>query len=137
MKLVHEIIQTAVAAKTKAQKIKILQANETWALKDILRGTYDDAVKWNIPPGTPPYTPNTIGSIPSSFNKKNSQLKYFVQGGPGDKLMKAKREKLFIQLLESIHPLDAELVIQMISKNKITGLTINTVKEAFPDLITS
>ena len=41
---------------------------------------------------------------------------------------------MFISLLEGIHPEDAKLVVQMINKEKIDGLTKNIVKEAFPGL---
>ena len=54
-KYVYEVLEEARKAKTKEQKIKILKDNETFALKDILKGSYDDKVKFNLPEGTPPY----------------------------------------------------------------------------------
>ena len=53
-KYVYEVLEEARKAKTKEQKIKILKDNETFALKDILKGSYDDKVKFNLPEGTPP-----------------------------------------------------------------------------------
>ena len=50
-------------------------------------------------------------------------------------MTKSKKETLFIGLLEGIHPKDAELVVNMINKEKIEGLTKNVIKEAFPNLI--
>ena len=41
---------------------------------------------------------------------------------------------MFIGLLEAIHPKDAELVVQMINKQKVDGITKNVVMEAFPTL---
>ena len=46
-----------------------------------------------------------------------------------------KREKLFLALLEGIHPDDAEIVIDMVSKKPIKGVTRNVVEEAFPGLL--
>ena len=135
MLLVHEIIHAAAREKKKADTIQILQNHESWALKDILRGSYDTNIVWNIPSGIPPYEANKIDSIPSSLSRQNSKFRYFVKGGPGDSMLKAKREKLYVQLLESIHPADAEIVLNMIQKKAIKGITRNTVMEAFPGLL--
>jgi len=42
---------------------------------------------------------------------------------------------MFIAMLEAIHPKDAELVLNMINKKKIAGITKATISEAFPNLI--
>ena len=59
----------------------------------------------------------------------------FVKGGPGDSMQKVKRERAFIILLESVEPPEAELIINMINKKPIKGVTKAVVKEAFPNLI--
>lgn len=135
VKLVYEVIDETRKKRSKADKIQVLRDNESWALKDILRGTYDDVVQWLLPPGTPPYTPNEEQSVPSNLLRQNTQFRYFVKGGEGERVMKAKREKNYLRLLEAIHPKDAELVISMISKQSITGVTKAVVMEAFPGLI--
>lgn len=56
-KKVFEVVEMAANAKTKAEKIEILQKHQTQALKDVLLGTYDDYVEWNLPDGKPPYEP--------------------------------------------------------------------------------
>ena len=50
-------------------------------------------------------------------------------------MLKAKRENIYIRLLESIHPLDAEIVINMVSKKSIKGISKSVVQEAYPGLI--
>ena len=46
-----------------------------------------------------------------------------------------KREKIYIGLLESIHPEDAKVVINMVNRKRpAPGITENIVKEAFPSL---
>ena len=136
VKSVHEVIEEARKKRTKVEKIETLRANESWALKDILRGTFDDSIQWNLPPGTPPYNPNEPHSAPGNLLRENLKFKYFVKGGRGDQLMKAKREQIFIGILETVEPQDAELVIGMINKKlPVTGITKATVQEAFPGLI--
>jgi hypothetical protein len=44
-----------------------------------------------------------------------------------------KRENLFIQILSSIQPEDAELVLQM-KNREIKGVSKNVVAKAFPEL---
>jgi len=49
-----------------------------------------------------------------------------------------KRERICIELLESIHPEDAELVVSMINKKPFGGgITPKLVNEAFPNLVST
>ena len=132
---IYEIIEEVQKAKTKKDKLAVLKARECWPLKDLLMGTYSDKIQWNLPEGTPPYTPNIPSSIPSTFLRLNKNLKFFVKGGPGDKMASYQREGKFLQMLESVHPVDAQLLVGMINKKPIEGITKAVAKEAFPDLI--
>ena len=136
-KLIYEIIDLVRKQKTKKEKVDILKANESWALKDILRGTYDLRVQWNIPEGQPPFRPSREESVPGNLLRENTKFRYFVKGGQGDTLPKVKREAMFLGLLEGIHPKDAELVIAMINKTAIAGITKPIIEEAFPGLLPS
>jgi len=135
MKLVHEVLEDVRKKRAKADKIKVLKNNETWALKDILRGSTDTTVTFNLPAGAPPYTPSPPESTPTNLLKRNKDFQWFVIGGPGDNLKNFEREKRFIQLLEGIHPEDAKLVIAMISKQKPEGVSRPVIDEAFPGLL--
>jgi len=134
-KLIYEVIEEAGKKRTKAEKIEYLRANESWALKDVLRGTYDDAVQWLVPKGEPPYTPNKEESTPSNLLRQNTQFRYIVDTPDSRGVLKAKRENIYIRLLESIHPLDAKVVINMVSKKSIKGISKTVVQEAYPGLI--
>jgi len=134
-KLIHEVIVEAGKKRSKAEKVECLKQNESWALKDILRGTYDDAVQWLVPEGAPPYTPNKEESTPSNLIRQNTQFKYLVDSRDARNVLKAKRENIYITSLESIHPLDAEIVINMVSKKSIKGISKSVVQEAYPGLI--
>ena len=135
-KHVYEVIEAAEKASKREEKIQILRQNESWALKDVLRATYDDAIQFLLPPGEPPYTPNEEGSIPSTLLKQNTQFRYIVKSPETLKMLPVKRERIFINILESIHPKDAELCIKMINKQSLgKGITKKLVQEAFPGLI--
>ena len=135
-KFVHEVVAEAASKRSKADKIKVLQENNSGALYDILRGTYDDRIVWLLPTGAPPpYTPNEPKSVPSNLLKECKKLAYLVKGAGYDDMLQLKRERIFIGILESIHPKDAELLVNTINKKPIKGVTKATVKEAFPDLL--
>ena len=133
--LIFEILDGASKAKTKEERIDILKKYESWALKDVLRAAFDKTVIFSIPNGPPPYEPSLPESIPSNLLRKNTDFTYIVKGGRGDKMPAFKREKIYIGLLESIHPKDAQVVINMVNRKRpAPGITENIVKEAFPSL---
>lgn len=134
---VYEILNLVAKAETRSKKIEILQQHkENWALKDVLRGTFDDSVQWNLPGGRPPFEPAPEDSHPSHLIRHNKKFVYFVKGGKGDSLPAFKREKIFMDILETIHPQDAEVLLGMINKKlNISGLTKKLTQEAFPGLI--
>lgn len=132
---IYEVLEEANKKKKKEEKIQVLKQNESWALKDIIRGSIDTSVKWNLPGGIPPYTPSEGHNAASNLHRRNADFKYFVKGGPGDKMPGYKRENIFIGLIEGIHPQDAELVIDMINKKAPKGITKSIVQEAFPGLL--
>ena len=135
-KYVFEVIELANRARTREEKLAILRKHESWALKDVLRGAYDNLVQWNLPPGDPPYEPAAESSIPSTLHNQHRKFKYFVKGLAGDQVNPIKREKMFIDLLESIHPKDAELLLLMKEKKNLAkSVTRKLVEEAFPNLI--
>lgn len=132
---VFEVLEEMSKQRSKNDKVRVLKENETWALKDIIRGSMDTTIAWNLPEGDPPYTAAAAHTHASNLTKQNGKFKYFVKGGPGDKMPKFKREILFIEILEGVHPEDAKLVLNMINKKKIPGISRPVVEEAFPKLL--
>ena len=133
---VFEVIERASSAKTKAERVKILQENESWALKDLLRGTYDNKIVWQLPPGVPPYEPSQPHNHPTDLYKQHKQFTYFAKGGKGDSMVPFKRETMFIRMLEAVHPKEAELLIKMKDKKQLAkGITKKLVQEVYPNLI--
>ena len=132
---VYEVLQEASKKSSKADKIKVLRENESWALKDILRGTLDSTVEWLLPKGEPPYKKSDAHNHATNLLRQNTQFKYFTKYGPGSKMPAYKREKIFIGLIEGIHPEDAQLVINMVNKTPIKGVSRKVVEEAFPKLL--
>lgn len=134
-KYVFEVIEECNKIKEKAGKIAFLQQHNSGALSDILRGTFDDRVEWLLPKGPVPFTPNRPESTPSNLLKECAKFAYLVKGGKGPNLNAPRREKIFIGILEAIHPKDAYLVVDMINKKAPKGINRQLVKEAFSHLL--
>lgn len=134
---VFEILEEFEKQESKQQRKEVLlKYGKIPALTDVLRGTFDDSLQFTLPEGRPPFTANRPESTPSTLRKQHKQFAYFVKGGPGDRMPAYKRESLFIRLLESIHPADAEIVLSMVAKQPpVKYLTKKLVQEAFPNLI--
>jgi|TARA_B100001939_G_scaffold325533_1_gene318378 hypothetical protein len=135
--LQSEILQAVSSAKTKASKIKILQEHRSPALVSIFVWNFDPSIESALPEGEVPYTPNDSPTVDSQ-SKLASQyrtLYNYVKGG-NDTLKRTRREALFIELLESLHPDEAEIIC--LCKDKDLGskyrITHNVVKEAYPDV---
>ena len=133
---VHEVIDQVRKARTKEKKVELLKKHQSWALKDILRGTFDTSIEWNLPGGEPPWTPSEAHSAPGNLLKEHKSFVYFVKGlRESEKLTPVKRESMFIGLIEGIDPDDAKLVIGMINKDKPQGITRPVIEEAYPGLL--
>ena len=124
-------------AKTKDQKKETLIKYDNSALRELLRYAFDPNLKFLLPSGTPPhkYVGDTNEPNPTYLYGLVRKLYLFVEGG-NPHLEQARREYLFIEMLESIHPSEAELLLQVKDKKvKCRGLTYNLVKNTFPDLL--
>lgn len=133
---VYEVFEAFAKAKTREEKIDILKQNNHHAVRDIIKGALDPNIEWNLPKGRPPFTENKAESTPSSLLRENQKFTYIVKGGKGDNMLHIKRERLFIGILESVHPQDAELVLKMVEKKMpVKGMTRKIVEEAFPGLL--
>jgi len=126
----------AAANSIKARK-KVLLENESKPLKEILKYAFHPDIKFALPPGKPPY--KTIGS-PEEYNPTylypNIRKFYLYIEGGHDGLTQLRREQLFVQMLESLHPKEAEVVIQIKDKKlNYRGLTYKLVKTTFPEIL--
>ena len=136
---VWEVLDHVCKGRTRDDKINRLKKYENYMpLRDILQGAFDSRIIWNLPAGTPPYTPQVEGPpAPSTLLREHLKFKYFVKDlRVSEDLPVVKRESMFINLLESIDARDAECVVNMVNKKApMKGLTDKIVQEAFPDLI--
>ena len=129
-----EFLEKVAKQKRTQDKIDMLKANDTFALRVILQAAYDPKVKFLLPPGDPPYKPNELVDQHHVFHKDARMVQYFVEGFHPD-LSQTKREAMFIEFLERLDPKDAALLCQVKEKKPIKGITLQHVTEALPGLI--
>lgn len=130
---ISEILGLVKSAKTKKEKVEILRKHHSETLTYILELAFHPNVGWWLPEGAPPYKPSEVLDTEGRLYHEARTLPMYLSGNRPD-LKKHQRENLFIGLLESIHPKDAELLIAVKDK-KVEGLDVATINEAFPGLI--
>lgn len=129
-----EFLEKVGKLKRTQEKVDMLKANDTFALRTILQAAYDPSVEFLLPPGTPPYKKNDLVDQEHIFHKEASYIRYFVKGFHPE-LSQNKREMMFIQFLERLAPADADMLCNAKDKKPIKGITIGHVKDALPGLI--
>ena len=106
--------------------------------KLILIWNFDDTRTLSVlPEGQVPYKPNEVpvGTDHTSLRREWRNLYHFIKGG-NDSLSQTRRETMFIQLLEGLHPEEAEILClvkdkALQSKYKIS---LANAEQAFPDI---
>lgn len=131
----YEVVELVQSTKSRKAKIEALKKHESGPLKDYLRCVFDDRIQFLLPEGKPPFEPSEEQSVPSSWRRENKKLQYIVKGLKADKMLPLKRETIFIGVLESVHPKDADLLVDMINKKAPKTITRKLVEETFPSLL--
>ena len=134
---VHEILELVDKQRSKAKKIETLREYADDALKAILIWNFDPTAISVLPEGPVPYKENEvpIGTDHTSLRREWKNLYHFIKGG-NDTLSSLRRETMFIQLLEGLHPEEAKIVCLVKDKNLTEKykLTREIVAAAFPDI---
>ena len=161
---VFEVLDLASKQRSVAKKVQVLKQYEHDSLKMVFIWNFDDSVISMLPPGEVPYGDlkeanvykgtlsdniakeaaggesatgqDLDGRGRTSIRREYQNLYHYVKGG-NDSLTTARREMMFINLLQGLHPKEAEVLI--LTKDKNLGdkykITFDQVKEAYPDIV--
>ena len=161
----YEVLDAASKQRTKAKKVEVLQKYKHPSLITIFVWNFDDSIISLLPEGEVPYGTNlddqnatgtlsgrindavgkmqemgssSLGSQDqgkASIRKEYTKFYNFCKGG-NPSLSSLRRETMFINILEGLHPLEAEIVT--LCKDKRLGevykITKDVVAEAYPDI---
>ena len=160
---VFEVLELASKQRSNTKKVEVLKEYKHDSLKAILIWNFDESVVSLIPEGDVPYANADEQSVYSgtlsenlskeaaggesatgqdlnardrtSLRREWQNLYHYVQGG-NNSLSKIRREMMFINLLQGLHPSEAEVLI--LTKDKKLGnkykISLDNVKEAYPDI---
>ena len=163
---VFEVLDLVSKQRTKAKKIEVLKKYEDMSLKAVLIWNFDESLVSILPEGEVPYngyddnntyTGGVSAKISEEVRSMHAQGNFslgvsdgqghttirrewkhfyrFLRGGD-DGMNNLRRESMFINILEGLHPLEAEIVI--LCKDKRLGevykITQDVVAAAYPDV---
>ena len=160
---VFEIFDLVSKQKTNPKRIEALQYHAHDSVKSILIWNFDTTVTSLLPEGEVPYgdlkdqnvysgslsdnlamearggeaatKQDLQGQGKTSLRREWTNLYNYVQGG-NNTLSTIRREMMFINLLEGLHPREAELLVKVKDKklNEVYDISFDVVKEAYPDI---
>ena len=134
--LISKILSDCEKISGRKDKIKFLRSHHpNKTMKILLKYAFDKNIEFVLPDGNPPYKEADDYDSNGGMYAAQRKLYLFIKGG-NTNLHPVRRESLFIEVLESLHPAEAKLLLAV--KDKIIpykGITEKLVKEAFPGLI--
>lgn len=140
MKPLYEIFDAFEECKTKKERMEVIEKNLSQLLVDVFKLTYHPQFQWKIKEMPDNYkvpTDMLPGITHDSLAHQLRRLYIFQIGNQtAESLTEKRRNELFIQMLESIEPREAEILLGIFQKDLgVKGLDYKFVKEAFPNLI--
>jgi len=162
---VFEIFDIASKQRSVAKKVEALQKFEHPCLKSLFIWNFDESIVSVLPEGDVPYAAvdeqdsfkgtltekiedavakmgemgsRSLGSQDqgkTSIRKEYSKFYNFVKGG-NESLTNLRRETIFINLLQGLHPLEAQIICLVKDKKLETKykITKDVVSKAYPDI---
>ncbi len=140
MKNMYEVFDEYEKAKTKKDRLAVIQNNLSPTLVKVLEYTYHPNYKWKYDGIPDQYrVPNNTGPG-ISYAQLSTELRriyLFQEGHPAcEALSERRRLELLLQFLESLEPREAEVVAGIFRKDLgVKGLNYKTVKEMFPQML--
>ena len=162
----YEVLNAASKMRSNAKKVEVLQRYGDPSLKAVFIWNFDETIETLLPEGEVPYGSNiedetqsgslsgkiddavgkmtemgsaSLGSQDqgqTSIRKEFQKFYNFLKGGnPG--MSSLRRESMFINILQGLHPLEAEILI-LTKDKKLTDkykITKDVVSEAYPEII--
>ena len=160
---IFEILELASAQKTNAKKVEVLVNYEHPSLKTVFVWNFDSSVISLLPPGEVPYGETNAqttfagtlsdniskeaaggesatgqdldGRNKTSIRHEYNNFYHFVKGG-NNELTTTRREMIFINMLQGLHPKEAEILVLIKDKDLETkyNVSLDNVKQAYPNM---
>jgi hypothetical protein len=133
---IAEVFKKINEARFNGDRVFILRQNDSSALRGLLKMNYDRSLVLSLPEGVPPYKKK---AVPVGFGDTtlltSAKTWYVFSREMSPNLAQPKREFLFITLLESLDPQEAEILLLAKDRKLKLNLSAKVINDAFPDLI--
>ena len=163
---VFEVLDLVSKQRSKAKKIEVLKIYEHASLKATLIWNFDESIISMLPEGEVPYSgfedqASSNGTLSTKISEEVRRMHemdsfsmgssdknghttirrefknfyHFLKGG-NDAMSGVRREPMFINILEGLHPLEADIVC-LCKDKKLSDrykITKELVSEAYPDI---
>lgn len=138
-KNIYEVFEEFEKAPTKAEKIAVLQNNNSAVLYAVVQMAFHPNIEFLIEK-VPYYNPDDAppGMGYSNLSTELDRIYLFVKDHPRmpQGLTQERREQILVQMLEALEAKEATVLMNMILKNlKVKGLTEKLVKEVWPGIL--
>ena len=160
---IFEILELASAQKTNAKKVEVLKNYEDPSIKTVFVWNFDASIVSLLPPGPVPYGETNAqttfagtlseniakeaaggesatgqdldGRNKTSIRHEYKNFYHFVKGG-NNELSTTRREMIFINMLQGLHPKEAEVLCLVKDKDLESRykVSIDQVKQAYPNM---
>lgn len=135
----YEIFDEFEAYPDHDYQVDLLRRNDSWSLREVLKGTFDPNIEFTIKE-PPPYKPSDAppGMGYTTIVQELDRAYLFQKNNPrvSPNLTEKRKNEILIQILESLEGREAEVYMNMILKDlKVKGLTEEFVRETFPGLL--
>lgn len=134
--LVSQVLKEVSSKRLKKDKIVHLRYHrQNPVMIEFFKYVYDPNIKFALPEGDPPYKPSEFLDDTGGLYRNLRKMYIFIQGR-SQNIPQVKRESIFIEVLESIHPEEAKLLLAVKDKKiPYPGIDEKLIKEAFPNLL--
>lgn len=131
---VAETLKRINKIRAKSDRVEELRKyNDNFAIKALLDIVFNPNIEFLLPESDPPYkAADKAHDIQNVLKREVRKMIYFINTPQGQNLRPFKREQIFIELLESVDPDDAVMLLKI--KNKKTpfrGISKDVVAQAF------
>lgn len=140
MKNIFEVLDEFEMAESKKDRMAVIEKNLSKTLVQVFELAYHPNYQWLVTEMPDNYKiPNDVlpGITSAQLSNQIRKMYMFRKGDQmAEKLSPQKRNELLLQILESLEPREAEVIIGIFRKDLgVKGLDYKFIKEAFPQLL--
>jgi len=140
MKNIFEVLDEFELATNKKERMLVIEKNLSKTLVQVFELAYHPQIEWLMHemPDNYKIPTDTLPGISTAQLSNQLRKMYMFRKGDrmAEKLTPQKRNELLLQILESLEPREAEVIIGIFQKDLgVRGLDYKFIKEAFPELL--